>query len=399
MKILVALLFLVAAACAAPLLHSDSARAIPNRFLVVLHANLTKQHLHEHVLNLKDKIAATRIDAEITDTFTILDLIGFSCKLTKELLEAELAHEQVSYVEQDQVISLDYEQPEEDAPAATITQTGATWGIQRVSKRDLPLTGSYIYDSAAGSGVDSYIIDTGILTTHTQFGTRASAVFNAITGETNTDLNGHGTHVAGTVGGTTYGVAKLTWLYAVKVLSASGSGSTAGVISGVNYVTNSKSTARRSVANMSLGGGASPTLDTAVSNSIAAGTAYAIAAGNSNANACNSSPARVATAVTLGSSTNTDARSSFSNFGTCVTLFAPGSSITSAWIGGTSAINTISGTSMASPHACGALALRLSIDGTPSVAALKTWLINQATPNKITTPGAGSPNRLLFSPY
>jgi hypothetical protein len=209
------------------------------------------------------------------------------------------------------------------------------------------------------------------------------------------DCNGHGTHVAGTTGGTTYGVAKQVTLHAVRVLSCSGSGSNAGVIAGVDWVTANH--VKPAVANMSLGGGISSALDTAVANSINSGVSYAIAAGNSNANACNSSPARVANAVTVGATTSTDARSSFSNFGTCLDIFAPGSSITSAWSTSDTATNTISGTSMATPHVAGALALYLQTNpgATPSTATQA--LINNSTPNKVTNPGSGSPNRLLYS--
>ncbi len=214
-------------------------------------------------------------------------------------------------------------------------------------------------------------------------------------GQGTNDCNGHGTHVAGTTGGTTYGVAKQVTLHAVRVLNCQGSGSNAGVIAGVDWVTaNSPSPA---VANMSLGGGASSALDSAVNNSINSGVSYAIAAGNSNANACNYSPARVAAANTVGSTTSTDARSSFSNYGTCLDIFAPGSSITSAWSTSNTATNTISGTSMASPHVAGAIALYLQTNPGASPATVTQALVTNSTPNKVTSPGTGSPNRLLYS--
>ena len=203
----------------------------------------------------------------------------------------------------------------------------------------------------------AYIIDTGIRTTHSQFGGRAISGYDAIDGALPAaDCNGHGTHVAGTVGGSTYGVAKAVSLVAVRVLNCSGSGSTSGVIAGIDWVTGNHQAGQPAVANMSLGGGASSSLDTAVRNSIADGVTYALAAGNDNTNACNSSPARTAEALTVGSTTSSDARSSFSNYGTCVDIFAPGSSITSAWHTSDTATNTISGTSMAAPHVAGAAA-------------------------------------------
>jgi serine protease len=244
--------------------------------------------------------------------------------------------------------------------------------------------------------VHAYIIDTGIRGSHSQFSGRMGNGHTTITdGNGTNDCNGHGTHVAGTVGGTTYGVAKGVTLHPVRVLGCNGSGSTSGVIAGVDWVTaNHQSPA---VANMSLGGGASTALDDAVRNSIASGVTYAIAAGNSNANACNSSPARVTQALTVGSSTNADARSSFSNFGTCVDLFAPGSNITSAWIGSDTATNTISGTSMASPHVAGVAALYLATDPTASPATVHAAVVNNASVNKLSGIGTGSPNRLLYS--
>jgi subtilisin family serine protease len=398
MKIIVlAFLLVVVAADLAPLLHTDNPNVIPGSYIVILKDGLGVLDRDAHVLALKDTITAAAEDSEVVHLYNIGSLIGFSARLSKGMLLAELAHPDVKYIEADQVMSINYIQ-EPRAPLASVTQSGATWGLNRIDQRNLPLDGVYIYDSRAGNGVDVYVIDTGILTTHTDFGGRAAAVYNAITGETGTDLNGHGTHCAGTIGGTIYGVAKQVSLKAVKVLNASGSGTNAGVIAGVNYVTNNKSASRKSVASMSLGGGASATLDTAVSNSISSGVLYAVAAGNDNADACNYSPARVATAATVGATTNTDARASYSNYGTCLNIFAPGSSITSDWIGSNTATNTISGTSMATPHVAGVAALRLSVDSTPTPATLRTWLTTQATASKVTSPGTGSPNLLLYSP-
>jgi subtilisin family serine protease len=402
MKSVLLVLFLAALVVAdiAPLLHADGENVIPGSYIVVLKEGLSLTERDAHILTLKDTIAANKSDAEVVHVYNIGNLIGYSARLSDDLLKTVLNHPDVQYVEADQVMSINYQQEKNArAPLATVTQTGATWGLVRTSQRNLLLTpANYIYNSAAGEGVDVYVIDTGILATHNDFGGRATAVYTAITNEANTDLNGHGTHCAGTIGGNTYGIAKKVSLKGVKVLSASGSGTTAGVIAGVDYVTKNKAAGRKSVASMSLGGGISTTLDNAIVNSIAGGTVYAVAAGNDNANACNYSPARVSTAVTVGATTNTDSRSSFSNYGTCVDIFAPGSSITSDWIGSNTATNTISGTSMATPHVAGVLALHLSVDAALDPAASKKWVVGAGTESKITNPGTGSPNILLYSP-
>jgi len=279
------------------------------------------------------------------------------------------------------------------------TQSSATWGLARVSETKNTQGSTYIYNATAGSGVDVYVIDTGIATTNVDFGGRATFVYNAITNEPSEDLNGHGTHCAGTVGGTTYGIAKKVSLKAVKVLDEAGSGSITGVVAGVNYVTKAAtSSGRPSVASMSLGGGASSSLDSAVANSIAAGIVYAVAAGNEDTNACNGSPARVSTAVTVGATDNTDTRASFSNYGTCVDIFAPGVSITSDWIGTTTSTKTISGTSMATPHVAGVLALHLASTSTKLTPAQSAkWLVSVAESGVVKDP-VGSPNYLLHAP-
>ena len=282
---------------------------------------------------------------------------------------------------------------EEDSEMEIITtQTGATWGLDRIDQANRPLNGTYVY-TTTGSGVNAYIIDTGIRVSHTQFGGRAAAVFDAF-GGSGSDCHGHGTHVAGTVGGSIHGVAKAVRLFAVRVLNCSGSGSNSGVIAGVNWVTGNR--INPAVANMSLGGGVSTALDNAVANSIASGVTYAIAAGNSNVNASNSSPARVSSAITVGSSTSSDAKSSFSNYGSVVDIFAPGSSITSAWYTSTTATAVLSGTSMAAPHVAGVAARYLQNNRTASPATVRNAIVNTASLNKLSGLPSGTANRLLF---
>jgi len=308
-------------------------------------------------------------------------LNGFSVEMSEADAEAMSQDYRVAFVEEDGIMTAD------------ATQTNPPWGLDRIDQRNLPLNATYNYNWT-GSGVRVYVIDTGIRTTHNQFGGRASNVFDAF-GGSGSDCNGHGTHVAGTVGGSTYGVAKSSMPRGVRVLDCNGSGSTSGVIAGVDWVR--QNFIAPAVANMSLGGGASTALDNAVNSLSNAGVAIAVAAGNSNANACNSSPARAVNAITTGSTTTTDARSSFSNFGTCVDLFAPGSGILSAWFTSNTATATLSGTSMASPHVAGVAALYKQANPSASATTVRNAIVNNATTNVVTNAGTGSPNRLLYS--
>jgi len=394
---LLALFFALALAEVATLRYADSPTAVAGSYIVVLKEELDALDRDAHILSLKDQILSSRANAEVTWVYGIGKFKGFAARLTPELLKAELAHPDVQYIEQDQTVSINYQKAASPRAEDVITQTGATWGLDRTSKRNLPLNQQYKYNASAGENTDVYVIDTGVQTTHQEFEGRAAWAFSAYPNEPNTDANGHGTHVAGTIAGVTYGIAKKAQIFAVKVLSASGSGTVATVVAGINYVTQNKRATRSSVANMSLGGGISDALDQAVRESLAANVLYAIAAGNSNANACTGSPSRVAEAVVVGATTDTDARASFSNYGNCVAVFAPGQSITSAWIGSNSAINTISGTSMASPHVAGVLALYTSSVGTVTAAQGRAFISDTATPGKVTVPGTGSPNLLLYS--
>ncbi|MET9517606.1 S8 family peptidase [Streptomyces sp. NPDC002994] len=315
-------------------------------------------------------------------------LKGFSATMSTTRAAKLASDPKVAYVEQDSRVRLNE------------TQTNATWGLDRVDQRNLPLSTTYTYNTTA-SNVSAYIIDTGIRTSHSEFGGRATVGTDTVGGGQNgQDCQGHGTHVAGTVGGKTYGVAKAVKLVAVRVLDCAGSGTTAGVIAGVDWVT--ANAQKPAVANMSLGGGANTSLDNAVKKSIASGVSYAVAAGNGNflgwpANACNYSPARVPEAITVGATDSSDRRASFSNYGTCLDLFAPGVSVTSAWKDNDTATNTISGTSMAAPHTAGVAALYVSANPTATPAQVRDALVSNATPNKVQDPRTGSPNRLLHS--
>jgi subtilisin family serine protease len=362
--------------------HRKGVKAIPQQYIVVLDEDVAAEAA-DFATAVGRAMEVTRGTNAIAEHVYAFALRGFAARMT-EADALKLSNDpRVRFVEEDSIME------------AVITQTNPpSWGLDRVDQRALPLNASYSY-ATTGSGVNAYVIDTGVRITHTAFGGRAFGGFTAINdGRGSNDCNGHGTHVAGTIGGSQYGIAKSVRLFAVRVLSCSGSGSNSGVIAGVDWVTANR--IRPAVANMSLGGGASTALDTAVRNSIAAGVTYAIAAGNSNTNAANSSPARVAEAITVGSSTRTDARSSFSNFGSVVDIFAPGSSITSAWSTSNTATNTISGTSMATPHVAGMAARVLQSSPTASPATVRNTLVNAATLNRLTGIPSGTANRLLF---
>lgn len=357
-----------------------SANKIENQYIVVLNDDVVGE---KGMFSIAPYIAselAVNHKGKVKEVFQHA-LNGFAVEMTEEEAIALSEDFRVAYVEEDSIVTLD------------ATQTNAPWGLDRIDQRNRPLNGTYIFNYTA-SNVRAYVIDTGIRTTHNDFGGRAANNFDAFGGN-GADCNGHGTHVAGTIGGATYGVAKGVQLRGIRVLNCQGSGTNSGVIAGVDWVRLNH--VAPAVANMSLGGGISTALDTAVNNLSNAGVPIAVAAGNSNANACNSSPARAANAITVGSTTSTDARSSFSNFGTCLDLFAPGSSILSTWFTSNTATATLSGTSMASPHVAGVAALYKGQNPTASSATVRNAIVNGATTGVVTNPGTGSPNRLLYS--
>jgi subtilisin family serine protease len=309
-------------------------------------------------------------------------LNGFAADLTPAQLAALSRRPDVAAIEPDQVATIDTTQ--------TMDSSGQPWGLDRIDQRNLPLSRTYTYNST-GAGVHAYIIDTGIQTSNADFGGRASVAFDALGGN-GQDCNGHGTHVSGTVGGRTYGVAKGVTLHAVRVLDCNGSGSFSGVIAGMDFVASNH--IAPAVANMSLGGGFSSAVNSAVTRMTNSGVFLAVAAGNENQNACNVSPASAPSAYTTAASDISDRRASFSNFGSCVDGYAPGVSIKSDWLNGTT--NTISGTSMATPHVTGVGALYKATFGDASAATVANFINTNATTNVITGNPSGTPNRLLF---
>jgi len=385
----------LAVSAPAPLLYTDSPTVVPNQYIIIFKDGLSAAVRESHIKRVKGLSGVVVKDMHI---WNFHDFAGYSATLSASTVTYVRNAPEVKYVEADQVVTAD----------ACVTQNSATWGLDRVSEKAINLDGVYEYPDTAGSGVDAYIVDTGILITHVDFGGRATWGENFVDSQ-DTDCNGHGTHVAGTTGGTAYGVAKKVNLIAVKVLNCAGSGTNAGVISGIQYVA-TKSTGKPSVANMSLGGGYSASLNAAVKAAVDSGVTFVVAAGNSNADACSYSPASEPSAISVcasdigeSGSVQEDVRSYFSNYGSCTDVFAPGTAITSDWIGSNSAINTISGTSMASPHVCGVAALMLADQTSLSPAQIKSAIANVGTDNVIDLACGGNaaclttPNIMLFN--
>ncbi|MBB6036898.1 S8 family serine peptidase [Phytomonospora endophytica] len=361
-------------------LYAGESTAISGSYIVVFEDGAAVDGVGAAAQDLAAEYGGT-----VTETYRNA-LRGFAASMSAADAARLAADPQVAYVQADRVVSL-----------AGTQSPVPSWGLDRIDQRALPLNNSYTYPNTA-SGVKAYIIDTGIRFTHADFGGRAVSGRDTVDNDNDaTDCNGHGTHVAGTTGGTAHGVAKGVTLVGVRVLDCGGSGSYAGVVAGIDWVTGDHAAGAPAVANMSLGGGFDQATNDAVTASIADGVSFAVAAGNDySADACQSSPASTPNAITVGSTDSNDAKSDFSNIGTCLDIFAPGRGITSAWYTSDTATNTISGTSMATPHVAGAAALVLSANPSYTPQQVRDKLVNDATNGVVTGPGTGSPNKLLY---
>lgn len=355
---------------------ADRAGALKGSYIVTLEKSVDRTAVAGKARELAGRHGGT-----VRHTYTSA-LRGFSIRMTEAAAKRLVADPAVARVEADGTARI------------SGTQDNPTWGLDRVDQRDLPLDKKYTYPNTA-SNVTAYVVDTGVRTTHRDFGGRAVSGYDFVDNDSNaSDCHGHGTHVAGTVGGSSYGVAKGAKLVAVRVLNCGGTAPWSTVISGIDWVT--RNAVKPAVANMSIGGGKNQSLNDAVANSIGSGVTWAVAAGNNGGDACSYSPGSVSAAVTAGATDSSDTRASFSNYGACLDLFAPGVSITSASHSSDTGSAVMSGTSMASPHVAGAAALVLSANPSSSPAQVRDKLVADSTPGKVRDAGTGSPNRLLY---
>ena len=357
---------------------SEAKGIIKNQYIVILNKDVGSSNEFAQGI-------AKQHGGKVLQTYDVV-LKGFAIYLPdaagSAFVEAMKKNPKVLSVENDTVMKID-----------ATTQSNPDWGLDRIDQKTLPLNSAYSY-LQTGSGTTAYIVDTGILSTHQQFSGRVLSGYTAISdGNGTTDCNGHGTHVAGTVGGSTYGVAKNVSLVPIRILGCDGSGASSNVIAGLDWIL--KNGKKPAVVNMSLGGDANTSLDSAVENLFNNGYVMVVAAGNSNADACSSSPARVSKAITVAATDDTDTRASYSNYGSCVDIFAPGSQINSSWIGSNTATKVLNGTSMATPHVVGVVAEMLQSTPTATPQTISTNLLNQASSNVVKNP-SGSPNRLLY---
>ncbi|KAF9422640.1 hypothetical protein BGZ94_008523 [Podila epigama] len=386
MKFTILVAVCIALVNAAPLVpHATNGKPIPGKYIVVLKDGQTATSFAPKFNSIAHRQNGRGPKPIISREYETIS--AFAASLNPAALKELQASPEVAYIEQDAVFHISASQ-----------SNPPSWGLTRVSQNDLDTTAPFAYPDSAGSGITAYIVDTGVFINHTDFGGRATWGANFIEGSKDTDENGHGTHVAGTIGGTLYGVAKNVTLVGVKVLDAQGSGSTSSVIGGMDWVAKN-AVAGKSVVNMSLGGSKSQAIDDAAGRLFAKNIPLIAAAGNDETvDACDGSPSGAANTLTVGASDNKDAPASFTSWGSCVEIFGPGVDITSAWIGSANAKKTISGTSMATPHVVGVAALYLAEDSSLTTAqALFDKLTSTATEGKITGDLKGSPNKLVFN--